>query len=139
MNADANSGLPSRRPYFLRAMHEWMSDSGLTPQIIVDTRIEGVRVPAGYGDEAGRVVFNIGAEAVRELALDNAAVRFSARFGGVAHSIYVPTQAILGVYARETGEGIAFGEEERRAAEHPPEPAPADAKQNQRPSLKLVK
>ncbi|MGH8273192.1 MAG: ClpXP protease specificity-enhancing factor [Gammaproteobacteria bacterium] len=139
MNAEAEPPPLSRRPYFLRAMHEWMSDAGLTPQIIVNTRAEGVRVPAGYGDEAGRVVFNIGAEAVRDLVLDNAAVSFNARFDGVAHSIYLPTPAILGVYARETGEGIAFGEEEKDANERPAESQDPDAKQAERPTLKIVK
>ncbi|MGH7058324.1 MAG: ClpXP protease specificity-enhancing factor [Acetobacteraceae bacterium] len=139
MSGGEKSGILSRRPYFLRAMYEWMSDAGLTPQVIVNTGVEGVRAPAGYGGEAGRIVFNMGAEAVRDLALDNVAVRFSARFGGVAHSVYIPMQAILGVYARETGEGIAFGEEENNDGEGSPEPTQAETKQVERPTLKIVK
>ena len=32
----SDGGAVSRRPYLLRAMHEWISDSGHTPHVIVD-------------------------------------------------------------------------------------------------------
>jgi stringent starvation protein B len=44
---------------------------------------------------------------------------FAARFGGVAHQIQVPIAAVLGIYARETGEGMVFNETE------PESPPPA--------------
>ena len=31
-----------RRPYLLRALHEWITDSGETPHIVVDAAAEGV-------------------------------------------------------------------------------------------------
>ena len=36
-----------RKPYFLRAMHQWIVDSGSTPYIVVDVNVEGVEIPAG--------------------------------------------------------------------------------------------
>jgi stringent starvation protein B len=39
--AGTGSG-PSRRPYLLRAMHEWMGDAGFTPHVIVDAGRAGV-------------------------------------------------------------------------------------------------
>ncbi len=137
MSGEARSATPSRKPYFLRAMHAWMGDAGLTPQLIVNARGEGVQVPPGYADEQGRVVLNIGMEAVRDLTLENAAVSFGARFGGVACAIYLPMAAILAIYARETGEGIAFEAEKSAASEPEPKPQakPADAK----PTLRIVK
>ena len=30
-----------RRPYLLRAMHQWMSDAGMTPHVLVDTYLQG--------------------------------------------------------------------------------------------------
>jgi stringent starvation protein B len=103
------SGLPSRRPYLLRAMHEWMCDAGLTPHLIVDAVRPGVAVPAGYVKD-GKIVLNVSAGATQHLQLTNDSVMFAARFAGVVHQIQVPITAILGIYARETGEGMVFNE-----------------------------
>lgn len=124
---------PPRRPYFLRAVHEWIGDAGMTPQIIVDAAAEGVDVPPGYARE-GKLVLNIGAGAVRNLSLGNDAVKFTARFKGEARPVHVPMTAILGIYALESGEGLAFGNEE----EPPPDPqAPNEGVR--RGHLKVVK
>ena len=37
--------MKSRRPYLLRAMHEWISDSNCTPHLVVDACVAGVEVP----------------------------------------------------------------------------------------------
>jgi len=50
--------------------------------------------------------------AVHQLLISNDAVTFSARFGGVSKDIYVPIQAVLGIYARENGQGLFFDPEE---------------------------
>ena len=39
--------------------------------------------------------------------MSNEAITFSARFGGVA-KIYVPVRAMLGIYAKENGQGLFF-------------------------------
>jgi stringent starvation protein B len=49
----------SRRPYLLRAMHQWMTDSGLTPHVLVDAGVTGVDVPKEFVRE-GRIVLNVG-------------------------------------------------------------------------------
>ena len=38
----------SKRPYLIRAMHEWMGDNGHTPHIVVDTAFDGVQVPEAH-------------------------------------------------------------------------------------------
>jgi stringent starvation protein B len=67
-------------------------------------------VPAHVVNE-GRVVLNIAARAVAHLDMDNDAVAFTARFGGVSHAVVVPMDAVLAIYARETGQGMALPEE----------------------------
>ncbi|MGH8226088.1 MAG: stringent starvation protein B [Gammaproteobacteria bacterium] len=136
--ADGKTGQPSRTPYFLRAFHEWAGDAGLTPQIIVNTEKADVSALEGYAKD-GRIVFNLGTEAVRDLRLGNEAVEFNARFGGVARSIYVPIAAVLGIYALESGEGVAFPEEDAPAGEAKAEPPPDDGNAPKRPQLKVVK
>jgi stringent starvation protein B len=98
-----------RRPYLLRALYEWISDSGDTPHLVVDAGIEGVMVPQQYVKD-GKIVLNVSHSATQFLNLGNEAVSFEARFGGVSYSVQVPVRAVLGIYARETGQGMIFPE-----------------------------
>jgi stringent starvation protein B len=75
----------SRRPYLLRAMHQWMTDSGLTPHVLVDAGVTGVDVPKEFVRE-GRIVLNVGYDATRNLDISNDWISFQARFGGVPRS-----------------------------------------------------
>ena len=98
-----------RRPYLLRALHEWISDSGETPHIVVDAGAADVMVPKQYVKD-GKIVLNISHSATQFLKLGNDAVDFEARFGGMSLAVHVPVRAILGIYARETGQGMIFPE-----------------------------
>ena len=100
-----------RRPYLLRALHEWISDSGETPHIVVDAAAEGVVVPRQYVKD-GKIVLNVSFSATSALKLGNDAVSFEARFGGASFQVHVPVRAVLGIYARETGQGMIFPEGE---------------------------
>jgi len=114
----------SRRPYLLRAMLDWIVDCGHTPHLIVDATTDAVQVPRQFVKE-GRIVLNISASATQSFQITAEAVEFSARFSGVSHRIRVPVDQVLGIYARETGQGMVFAEELPDAAP-PPESAPAD-------------
>ncbi len=92
-------------------MVDWISDNGETPHIVVDANVDGVRVPPQYVSE-GKLVLNIGASATQGLHLGDDAVEFSARFGGVPYPVSVPVRAVLGIYARESGEGMIFTDSE---------------------------
>jgi len=133
-------------------MHQWMTDSGLTPHVMVDAGVTGVDVPKAHVRE-GRIVLNIGYDATRHLDLGNDWISFEARFGGVARQLRFPVLAVQSIYARETGEGIVFPPEE--SLPPPDGPAPADSPASaegaatppagstsarpRRPSLKVVK
>lgn len=121
---DAGTGL-SRRPYLLRAMHEWMGDAGFTPHIIVEAGRSGVEVPNAYIKD-GKIVLNVSINATQRLQLLNHGIEFDARFAGVVHHVRVPMAAVLGIYARETGEGMVFNESEPDAPP-PAESGPAGA------------
>lgn len=109
----------STRPYLIRAFYEWIVDSSCTPHIVVNAEFPHVEVPRAYV-EAGQIVLNIAMPAVQNLALDNDAITFQARFGGVAHDIYVPVPAVMAIYARENGRGMVFSEEEEDTDAPPP-------------------
>ena len=108
--SDTPPVMTSHRPYLLRALYEWIADNGMTPHVLVDATQPGVRVPP-HTVKDGKVVLNIADRAVAKLELDNDSVRFTARFGGVSHPVLVPIAAILAIYARETGQGMALPED----------------------------
>ncbi|HUO79778.1 MAG TPA: ClpXP protease specificity-enhancing factor [Steroidobacteraceae bacterium] len=101
----------SRRPYLLRAMHEWMTDNGQTPPLVVDATVEGVVVPRQYVRD-GKIVLNVGYSATAGLVMKNDAIGFSARFSGVACDVSLPVQSVIGIYAAETGQGMIFSDDE---------------------------
>ena len=102
--------MTSHRPYLLRALAEWIADNDMTPHLLVDATQPGVQVPSSAVKE-GRVVLNIAQRAVAHLVIDNLTVSFSARFGGVSYPVNVPISAVLAIYARETGQGMALPED----------------------------
>lgn len=118
MNA---SGTSSTRPYLIRALYEWCSDNGLTPYVAV--RVDDtVRVPREYVKD-GEIVLNISMDATSALKLGNDYIEFKARFAGVARDIMIPVNRVMAIYARESGQGMAFpAEEEPESTLTPPEP-----------------
>lgn len=129
----------SRRPYLVRAMHEWMTDNGQTPYLIVDAAATGVEAPAGYARD-GRLVLNVSWQATQGLKLGNDAIEFSARFGASSRRVRIPEQAVLGIYARETGQGMLFQEQQGGETPPPDEPGPGPGeKPGREPRLRVVK
>ena len=122
----------SSRPYIIRAIYQWIVDNDCTPHLLVDVETDGVEVPQAYVSD-GQIVLNISPNAVVGLDMGNEHVAFNGRFGGVATDITVPIKAILGIYARENGQGMVFDTTED--PDTPPDP-PSD---KARPSLKVVK
>jgi stringent starvation protein B len=125
--------LTSRRPYLVRAMHEWMTANKQTPHLVVDAGVPGTEIPKAYVRN-GRITLNVSWQATQGLKLGNEWVEFSARFGGVPQQVRVPVAAVLGIYARETGQGMLFQDD----GDLPP-PAPGPEDTGTRPKLRVVK
>jgi stringent starvation protein B len=126
-----------RRPYLVRAMHEWMTANNQTPHLVVDAANPAAEVPRAYVRD-GRITLNVSWQATQGLKLGNEWIEFSARFGGVAQYVRVPVAAVLGIYARETGQGMLFQDEGETT------PPPADGTggagdANSRPKLRVIK
>jgi stringent starvation protein B len=111
--------LPTK-PYLIRALYEWCVDSGHTPYLSVTVNSR-TRVPMEFVKN-GEIVLNICASAVHKLAMGNDFIEFAARFNGVSRDISIPLDAVAGIYARETGQGMAF-----EVTPHPDEAAPQTA------------
>ncbi len=101
-----------KRPFLLRAFYDWIVENNMTPHILVNTEAEEVTVPKQHIKD-GKIVLNVSPMAVQDFMMDNEALSFSARFGGVAFYIYCPIYSIEAVYARESpAEGISFSPDE---------------------------
>jgi stringent starvation protein B len=124
-------------------MHQWISDCGNTPHVIVDADRAGSEIPKAYVKE-GKIVLNLSFTATQRLKLGNDDIEFDARFAGVVHHLSFPVAAVMGIYARETGEGMVFSDQDL-GPEPPPPPGTTEegngngAPQRARPQLKVVK
>jgi len=125
-----------KRPYLLRAMHQWITDCGNTPHVIVDAGREGAEVPAclrqGRQDRASpeRGATQRCASATRS------GVRRALRRCDPPRQ--VSDERGARIYARETGEGMVFSEQDL-GPEPPSRPKTAEEGGARRPQLKVVK
>jgi stringent starvation protein B len=128
-----------RKPYFLRAMHQWIVDSDSTPYLVVDVNVAGVDTPPGYAQD-GKLVLNVSYTATEGLDIGSERVEFDARFGGVSRRVRVPMAAVLAIYAHESGQGMLFDAEDGAEDTGPGEtPKPAGEGGGKKPTLKVIK
>ena len=99
--------MTSSKPYLIRAIYEWILDNQMTPHLVVDANFPDARVPMEFVDD-GRIVLNISPSAVRNLVIGNDWIEFSARFGGVPRQVTTPSEAVMGIFSRENGQGMVF-------------------------------
>ena len=95
-----NVSLTSNVPYLIRAIRDWVVDNGLTPQLLVDAKVEGVQVPIRFVKN-GRIVLNIDTNAVADLYLGDDQIRFKTRFHGQSMEVLLPVSSVMAIYPRE--------------------------------------
>jgi stringent starvation protein B len=144
----------STKPYMIRAIYEWCADSGYTPYIVVKVD-RYTKVPMEYVKN-GEIVLNLSPDATHKLTLGNDVIQFSARFAGVSREISIPVDAVGGIFAKETAQGLFFdtppntmvegpakaeekGSTETAADSTPPPDNNGSSPQNGRRRLQVVK
>ncbi len=101
----------STRPYLIRAIYEWCVDNALTPYLAVRVN-QQTEVPLSHVKN-GQIVLNLSASAVRNLQMGNEMITCTSRFGGAPFDLLVPIEAVMGIFAKENGQGLVFqGNEE---------------------------
>jgi len=140
--SEQETNLSPTRPYLARAIYEWICDNNLTPYLLVDATQPNTMVPEQFIQDE-QIVLNIVPHAVHQLHMNNDAITFSARFGGVSRDIYVPLYAVLGIYARENGQGLFFDPNEYENVKIQQDDLKSEPEQNQeqpkkKPSLRLL-
>lgn len=96
----------STKPYLIRSIYDWCIDSGFTPFVSVKADPE-LNVPQECVRNGG-IIFNISAQAVQGLNINNESIAFSARFNGISRDLEIPLDAVKGIFAKEVNQGIAF-------------------------------
>src|SRR5262245_23406599 len=127
------------KPYLIRAIHEWCTDSNMTPYLAV--RVDAnTKVPAEHVKN-GEIVLNVSHDATHRLTIGNELIQFAARFNGVSRECSIPVEAVTGIFAKENGQGLGFPPE--MAGESAPastEPTPPSAPTNGgKPKLQIIK
>jgi stringent starvation protein B len=132
--------LVSTKPYLIRAIFEWCVDSGFTPYLSAQVD-ERCRVPMEYVKN-GEIVLNINPSATRNFVVGNDDIQFSARFNGSSRELFIPVDAVLGIFAKENGEGLFFPKSEtlpqQEAGDVAPV-APAEPPKRGKPHLQVIK
>ena len=125
----------------IRALNEWILENNCTPYILVNAYAKDVQVPQNYVKD-GQIILNISPVAVQHLVITNTGIEFNGRFGGIPTQVYVPTAAVLGIYAKENGQGMIFDTDDPI----PEPPGPGKKKTMEvvkskpgRPPLRIVK
>ena len=140
------STIQSSKPYLLKAIFDWIVDNDCTPHVVVNAYAKDVELPLDFVQD-GQIVLNVAPRAVRDFQLTPEFISFNARFGGVPTDVFAPVQAVLGIYARENGQGMMF---ERDDLDGPDDPSPSKTsrptaiKSNKndapsKPSLRIIK
>ena len=136
--------MTSSRPYMIRACYEWILDNDSTPYVLVNALADRVEVPLEHVKD-GQIILNISPSAVQGLQLRNDALEFEGRFAGIATRVFVPIPGVLGIYAKENGQGMFF-EFERPQPDPTTEGSSSSGKAPQagrrvgkRPPLRVVK
>ena len=144
--------LGSSRPYLIRALYDWIVDGGEDPYVVVDCFYPGVEVPETHIKD-GQIVLNLAPRALSGWNMADFGVMFQTRFGGIPTEIILPYGAVTAIYGKESGLGMAFGQEPGGVPELPsgetrtpafesaPEDTQADAEppKRERPALRIVK
>jgi len=142
--------MTSNRPYLVRGVYDWILDNECTPYLVVDAFVPGVEVPLDYVTD-GQIVLNLAPRAITHFHMDNHEITFTTRFAGIPTHIAIPMNAVLGIYARENGQGMVFQPEGQPPPDGSGSKKPTVVKNGgaksdsrgggeaQRPNLKIIK
>jgi len=132
--------MTSNRPYILRALNEWLLDNDETPHLIVSSLNNEQVLPLQF-IENDQIILNISPSAVMNLHMENDWISFNARFAGQPMDVLIAVTSVLGIYARESGQGMFFSPEDGVSEEGDAvvEKVDESNEKPKKPFLKIVK
>ena len=138
--------MTSSKSSLLGALYRWIVDNKCTPYVLVNAFANGVEVPQEHVKD-GQIVLNVAPSAIANLHIRREGISFNARFGGIPMDIYAPMPAVLGIYARENGQGMMFEVDSDEPEPNPDGPRgpklvsskPGVSASRDKPSLRVIK
>ena len=100
-----------KKPYLIRAIYDWCIDNENTPYVM-SLVVKETLIPAVLS-KSKEIVLNLSPHSVQNLYIDDDGISFKSRFNGNAFNVFLPIRSILGVYAKESGDGIFFSEDKK--------------------------
>ena len=100
-----------KKPYLIRAIYDWCIDNENTPYVMSLVGKETL-IPEVLS-KSKEIVLNLSPHSVQNLYIDDHGISFKSRFSGNAFNVFLPITSILGVYAKESGDGIFFSEDKK--------------------------
>ena len=100
-----------KKPYLIRAIYDWCIDNENTPYVMSLVGKETL-IPETLS-KSKEIVLNLSPHSVQNLYIDDDGISFKSRFSGNAFNVFLPITFILGIYAKESGDGIFFSEDKK--------------------------
>lgn len=117
-----------KRPYLIRAIYDWCIDIENTPYVM--SLVEKKTLIPDVLANSKEIVLNLSPKSIQNLYIDDEGISFKGRFSGSSYNVFLPLTSILGVYAKESGDGIFFSDNKKM---------PSDSKNINQSKLKSKK
>jgi len=104
-----------KRPYLIRAIYDWCIDIENTPYVM--SLVEKKTLIPDVLANSKEIVLNLSPKSIQNLYIDDEGISFKSRFSGSSYNIFLPLTSILGVYAKESGDGIFFNENKKMSSD----------------------
>ena len=117
-----------KRPYLIRAIYDWCIDNENTPYVM--SLVEKKTLIPEVLSDSKEIVLNLSPQSIQNLYIDDEGISFKGRFSGNSFNVFLPLTSILGVYAKESGDGIFFSDNKKM---------PPDGRNIKHSKLKLKK
>lgn len=100
--------LKSLKPYLFTAYYDWLINNKITPHLLVDAKMPGVRVPVEYVND-GRIILSLLPSAIADYQCLSKGISLKARFKGKSEDIFIPFHAMEQLIALESGSALPIG------------------------------
>jgi len=129
--------LKDPRPYVFWAHIQWLDESEAKPHLVIQNGPKTIFPPALQAHST--VTFNVSAESVRGLQIDEDGLSFSARFSGKEYKVYAPLDCLMMLHSGDNQVRIGLQKEAASAPVFQQETIEQEVPVQQKPELTVLK
>lgn len=126
-----------KKSYLIRAIYDWCIDNDSSPYIL--SLIEGKTLIPESLSGSKEIVLNLSPQSIQNLYIDEEGISFKGRFNGKLFNIFLPLSSVLGIYAKESGDGIFFNESKKLTPQNRNQNKSKSIEEKSKPHLSIVK